>query len=161
MLKQDKVVVFRYLNKETPGKMAAGFPYKQLRSLWAENAARYKVNFNGQPAYFVPQAFYTQSGCNSVGYVASMPAPYFADTGLPLDFVELYRYTKASTDRRRTAYSIPLGIIFTRSADNEKKWILSEIQEQSLYDALDDEADSPDECNSNLREPMKKAESEK
>ena len=161
LLKQNEVTVSEQINKDKPGKKAAAFPYKELRDLWAENAARYKKSFNDKPAYFVPQAFYNLSGCNSVGYVASMPDPYFADTGLPLDFVELYRYTKASTDRRRLTYSIPMGISFTLSGDNGKKWILNEIQEKSLYDALDDEADRPDDCNSALRELMKKAESEK
>jgi hypothetical protein len=160
LLKQNEVTVFRHKSKDAPGEKVAVFPYKELRALWAENAARYKVILNSGPAYFVPQAFYNQSGCNSVGYVASMPDPYFADTGLPLDFVELYRYTKASTDRRRTTYSIPLGISLTLSADNGKKWMVNEIEKTSLYDALDDEADRPDDCNRTLREAMKQAEKE-
>lgn len=161
MLKQDEVLVSRHLNKDGPGEKAAGFPYEELRDLWAKNAARYKVNFNGKPAYFVPQTFNNQSGCASIGYAASMPGPYYADTGLPLDFVELYRYTKASTDKRRLAYSIPMGIIFTRSANSERKWVLSDMKEEALQDALAEELDRPDECNSALREPMKKVEREK
>jgi len=157
LLKQNEVTVFSYAKKNEPGKKVVSFPYKQLRALWERNAARYKVTYNEAPAYFVPQAFYNNSGCNSVGYVVSMPEPYFPDTGLPLDFVELYRYTKASTDRRRITYSIPMGIIFTLSADNGKKWMLKDIEEKSLYDALDDEANSPDECNSGLLKAMSEA----
>lgn len=158
VLRQNEVAVYRHSKKEKPGKKVAAFPHKELRAAWEENAARYKVDLNGKPAYFVPQAFYNQSGCNSVGYVASAPEPYFADTGLPLDFVELYRYTKASTDRRRQAYSVPLGVSFNLSEDNGKKWILNAIKVESLYEAMDDEANRPEDCNSGLREPMKKAE---
>ena len=161
LLKHNEVAVYRHIEKNKEGEKIAAFPYGELRSLWEKNAARYKTDFNGTPVYLVPQAFYNQSGCNSVGYVVSKPDIYFADTGLPLDFVELYRYTKASTDRRRVTYSIPLGISFTRSADSGKKWLLREMQEKDLYDALDDEVESPDDCNLGLREPMKKAASEK
>ena len=161
LLNHNEVAVYRHIEKNKDGEKIAAFPYGELRSLWEKNAARFKTEFGGERMYLVPQAFYNQSGCNSVGYVVSKPDPYFADTGLPLDFVELYRYTKASTDRRRLAYSIPLGISFTRSADNGKKWLLSEMRGNELEAALDDEMDLPDECNMGLREPMKKAASEK
>jgi hypothetical protein len=160
LLTYDEVTVLHHETRDAPGKKAASFPYKELRELWARNAARYKVTYNGGPAYFVPQAFYNQSGCNSVGYVVSMPDPYFVDTGLPLDFVELYRYTKASIDRRRITYSIPMGMVFTRSADDGKKWEVRDMEKTSLYDAMDEEMDRPDECNSGLREAIKKAAAE-
>lgn len=161
LLRQSEVIVARHMNKDDPGKKAASFPFKELKDLWAENARKYKAAYNGGTAYFVPQAFYNQSGCNSVGYVVSMPEPYFADTGLPLDFVEMYRYTKASTDKRRVTYSIPMGMVFTRSAEDGKTWAVKEIERSALYDALDDEADNPDECNMALRKAMEKAAAEK
>lgn len=159
-LRHDEVTVSRHPGKDEPAKKVASFPFKELKDLWAQHAAKYKAVYNGGPAYFVPQAFYNQSGCNSVGYVVSLPEPYFADTGLPLDFVELYRYTKASTDKRRVTYSIPMGMIFTRSAEDGKKWTVREMERSSLYDALDDEADNPDDCNMALREAMQKAAAE-
>lgn len=115
-----------------------------IRQKWAENAERYAMPSKGKTIYMIQQNFSDPKDMlNEVfGFVLSESSPFYHTTGLPLDFMELYRYDWSTEmyKYKPVAYSIPLGIALEKSEQGSHTWDMREMRDDELSDALDDEA---------------------
>jgi len=115
---------------------------KDLYRAWTDNAGSYSMQYNDKKIFVVPQQFKdpVQYDTWHFGFVLSEASPFYHTTGLPLDFVELYRYDRnAETyEFKPVAYSIPLGVAFEKKP--EGGWNIRDIKDDELSAALDDEA---------------------
>ena len=113
-----------------------------------QNAQRYlKSNFGVNAEYFVPQGF-SVNNIFMYGYVVSEYAPYYPNSGLPLDFINLYKGS-SPYDYKPMAYSIPLGLSFkyigaqvqdfNLLVGQKQTWTVNNLTQEDLQDALADE----------------------
>lgn len=133
-----------YVNKTTgEEELVLSVKLSELAKNWAADAERYALKYNGRKIYAVPQVLpeYSETG-NPFGFVVSEGSPLYHTTGLPLDFVEVYRYNFDTdlTLYKPVAYSIPMSIAFEKKDDGD--WDIRDINSQELTDVLDDDAAS-------------------
>lgn len=119
--------------------------HAQLFQLWAENANNFRRTINGKQVYLVPQMSWGKDGVTNLGFVASR-GEHLVPEGRPLDFIALV-HVKDGISFKPITYSIPLGLKFiyigSQEAEGDENvfhWRIEEMQNEDLYEALDDEA---------------------
>lgn len=135
--------VIPHISPEPPPLLS--ITHTQLFRLWAENAEKFKRTIHGKQIYFVPQMSWGKDGVLNLGFVVSQ-GEHLAPGGRPLDFVALV-HAKDGIHFKPITYSIPLGFKFTYIGNQEAEgdenvfhWRIEEMQNEDLYDALDEEA---------------------
>lgn len=118
-----------------------------LLQAWAENAKRYAMPYDDKIIYVVQQLLPWErydaiAGPKDIfGWVLSESSPLYHTTGLPLDFVELYRCSSISTDMceyKPITYSIPLGIALEKS-ELGPSWNMRDMTKDELKAAINEE----------------------
>lgn len=119
----------------------ASFDYTALRSAWEENAKRYSRYTERNTTYFVPQSYWDPTPRrHRYGYVISEYAPYYPESGVPLDYMELYTGNEPYEYKPMT-YCIPLGLTFRHKGKEGQpwQWGVKDLTPGDLQDALADE----------------------
>ena len=121
------------------GNHIKDFKYIDLLSSWRTNGTKYATEYRGTKIYLIPQCYWTGTRFKH-GYVLSQHGPTHPDSGLPLDFAELFT-SPEPTAYKPIAYSIPLAISFKHLGAQGKpgSWSIQDLTENDLMDALADE----------------------
>jgi hypothetical protein len=119
----------------------ASFEHSALRSTWEENAKRYSRYTEKNTTYFVPQSYWDPGPRRQrYGYVISEYAPYYPQSGVPLDYMELFTGNEPYEYKPRT-YCLPLGLSFrNRGKEGQPlEWGVKDLTPDALQDAMADE----------------------
>ena len=146
-LQGEDVQIYKCRNESDPGELVTSVPCDMLRDLWAKKWAPggYR-ELEGKRVFFAAQNFW--DGQNKVirsGYVLcrdedSTGEIYNPNTGLPLDFVELFKGTGKNRDYKPFAYSVAMSLKFRHFVeDGRHKWEVTRLLVSDMQDALDDE----------------------
>jgi hypothetical protein len=127
------------LIRNKSGANVVSIGYNSLSSAWGENAKKYSKCYGTNMEYFVPQA-YSIKPTFMYGYVVSEYAPFYPNSGLPLDFINLYK-TGTTYEYKPMAYSIPLGLSFKYLGAQGQPWTwtVNNLTQEDLQAALADE----------------------
>jgi len=115
-------------------------PIKSLYSKWAAWASGSQVTVFDKRFFMVPQASKGEEFW-SYGYVLSEKSPLQKTTGLPQDYVELFRENaEGMMDFKPKAYSLPLGLVFELQEVNDElgSWDVRPMLESEMQEAIND-----------------------
>lgn len=109
--------------------------YEDLLSAWAANAAKHcGLHLTGKYC-LVPQ-YYWDGAANHYGFVSSANTPLYYTTGLPQDFVELYKTENGETSFKPIAFSLPLRSAFVLSPDQKYIWEFRPMTAEEVGEAM-------------------------
>ncbi len=107
---------------------------------WAANARPQALKVGEKTVYLVSQATMEEETRNwRYGYVVSVGAVVQPSTGLPQDFVELFRNTSDGVNNYRPkAYSLALGIVFELQDASYQLWSVRPMRDEEVEDAMNE-----------------------
>ena len=102
--------------------------YKDVLSKWLKFAKKNKYSILDKTYYFVPQRIWLD-GVHHSGFVISTNNPLYPMTGLPQDFVELYKTAKFPTthEYKPAGFSLAVRFVFVLSDTKKKTWRIREM----------------------------------
>ena len=112
--------------------------YEDLLSAWAANAEKHCSVHLAAKYCFIPQ--YHWDGARHYGFVVSANTPLYYTTGLPQDFVELYKTENGDTSFKPIAFSLSLRSAFVLSPDQKYLWEFRPMTAEEVGEAMIDRA---------------------
>lgn len=108
--------------------------YEDLLSAWADNAVKHCSMHLAAKYCLVPQRYW--DGAHRYGFVVSANTPLYYTTGLPQDFVELYKTENGDASFKPIAFSLPLRSAFVLSPDQKYLWEFRPMTAEEVGDAM-------------------------
>ena len=108
--------------------------YDDLLSAWAANAEKHCSMHLAAKYCFVPQYYW--DGANRYGFVVSGNTPLYYTTGLPQDFVELYKTENGDTSFKPIAFSLSLRSAFVLSPGQKYIWEFRPMTAEEVGEAM-------------------------
>jgi hypothetical protein len=108
--------------------------YEDLLSAWAANAEKHCSMHLAAKYCFVPQYYW--DGAHRYGFVVSANTPLYYTTGLPQDFVELYKTKNGDTSFKPIAFSLSLRSAFVLSPDQKYIWEFRPMTAEEVGEAM-------------------------
>ncbi|OGS50895.1 MAG: hypothetical protein A3J79_05435 [Elusimicrobia bacterium RIFOXYB2_FULL_62_6] len=142
-LNEGNLVVMGVDDKSNYEQLAA-VPVRSLLETWQRWAKENEpVKVGGRTFYMSQQASYQKIGEDylwTYGYVLSENLPAQIATGLPQDYVELFRQNTAGfLDFRPKAYSMALGLVFEYKYTGEvPAWNVRQMRDSDMQAAMND-----------------------
>jgi hypothetical protein len=129
---KDKTVT---LKNNSLASESVALQYGDLLSAWATNAEKYCAIHLGLKYCFVPQHHWDGSA-HHYGLVVSANAPLYYTTGLPQDFVELYKNENGDLNLKPIAFSLPLRSAFVLSTTQKFLWEFRPMTAEEVGEAM-------------------------
>ncbi|OGS28791.1 MAG: hypothetical protein A2218_08960 [Elusimicrobia bacterium RIFOXYA2_FULL_53_38] len=108
--------------------------YEDLLSAWAANAEKHCSMHLAAKYCFVPQ--YYLDGAHHYGFVVSANTPLYYTTGIPQDFVELYKTENGDTSFKPIAFSLSLRSAFVLSPGQKYIWEFRPMTAEEVGEAM-------------------------
>lgn len=108
--------------------------YEDLLSAWAANAEKHCSMHLAAKYCFVPQHYW--DGAHHYGFVVSGNTPLYYTTGLPQDFVELYKTENGDTSFKPIAFSLSLRSAFVLSPGQKYIWEFRPMTAEEVGEAM-------------------------
>jgi hypothetical protein len=124
-----------------PPVLLAYIPIKSLYEDWKLNSKAVRLQVEDKTFFLVGQMLFDSgTGVWRYGYVISENGVVNPITGVPQDFVELYRRNADGMVEHRTkAYSLALGLVFElRDVVGERPWTVRPMLESEVEEAVND-----------------------
>ncbi|MHB0997251.1 MAG: hypothetical protein ACYC2I_12850 [Elusimicrobiales bacterium] len=129
---KDKTVT---LKNNSLASESAALQYGDLLSSWAANAARHCAMHLSAKYCFVPQHHW-DGAAHHYGLVVSSNTPLYYTTGLPQDFVELYKTENGDLNFKPIAFSLPLRSAFVLSTTQKFLWEFRPMTPDEVGEAM-------------------------
>ena len=111
--------------------------YQDIFNEWLEFAEKYKYSILDKIYFFVPQKIWFDDSFRN-GFVISTNNPLYYTTGLPQDFVELYKTAEfpADYEYKPVGYSLATKLAFVLSDTQEDIWQIREMTAEEIGEEM-------------------------
>ena len=137
-------------NNNVPSEVVT-LRYEDLLSAWAANAVKHCSMHLAAKYCFVPQYYW--DGANRYGFVVSANTPLYYTTGLPQDFVELYKTENGDTSFKPIAFSLSLRSAFVLSPGQKYIWEFRPMTAEEVGEAMINRTKPPISASISLASP--------
>ena len=110
--------------------------YSELLAQWTGFASRNARTIFGTKYYVVPQSLWV--GGHRNGFVVTTNSPLYYTTGLPQDFIELYKQENSTVNPnyKPVAYSLALRLAFVLLPDQKNTWEIRPMTPEEVGEAI-------------------------